>query len=364
MARPAKIWQRKDRPGWWATIDGRKVLLGETRADAERAFYAARIASGGASPPTGPAFRELVDRFLLHVRANRKAATLDVYTRFLTAFGRVRYGAKTIGYVLAADLRPFHLSAAFEKNPQWSAAVRRQVMVQTVTVLNWSVRQGFLAANPLAGKLDLPPARSRGRDSVWTDADFAIVLAHARPRFREFLTALRLTGCRPGEVATVRAAHVDLARGLWVLPEHKTDADGLPRVVHLSPAMVALTGELVERAGGEGLLFLSERGRPWNPVALDGAMSKVRKRIRAAGGKLTGKGILYGLRHTFATELLSAGVPDAHVAALLGHKGTAMLHRHYNHLTGNAAVLRSHLAHVKGPQSGTGTPPPALPGAA
>ena len=34
-----------------------------------------------------------------------------------------------------------------------------------------------------------------------------------------------------------------------------------------------------------------------------------------------------------ATQLLLAGVPDAHVAQILGHTNTAMLHRHYGHLS-------------------------------
>jgi integrase len=40
----------------------------------------------------------------------------------------------------------------------------------------------------------------------------------------------------------------------------------------------------------------------------------------------------YGFRHSFATDALSNGVPEAHVAALLGHSSTTMLHRHYSHV--------------------------------
>jgi hypothetical protein len=40
--------------------------------------------------------------------------------------------------------------------------------------------------------------------------------------------------------------------------------------------------------------------------------------------------------------------PAAHVAALLGHSGTAMLHKHYSHLTARAGVLRAALGKVRG----------------
>lgn len=56
----------------------------------------------------------------------------------------------------------------------------------------------------------------------------------------------------------------------------------------------------------------------------------------------------YGYRHAFATEALAAGVPDAHVAALLGHTSTAMLHRHYSHLTHQAQAMRAALERVRG----------------
>ena len=53
---------------------------------------------------------------------------------------------------------------------------------------------------------------------------------------------------------------------------------------------------------------------------------------------LPGK-IAYGYRHGFATDALAAGVPDAHVAELLGHSSTAMLHKHYSHLATRVKVL-------------------------
>jgi integrase len=52
-------------------------------------------------------------------------------------------------------------------------------------------------------------------------------------------------------------------------------------------------------------------------------------------------------RHTFATDALANGVPDAQVAALLGHSGTAMLHKHYAHLGARAKALRDALDKVR-----------------
>ena len=54
----------------------------------------------------------------------------------------------------------------------------------------------------------------------------------------------------------------------------------------------------------------------------------------------------YSYRHGFATDALARGVPDAHVAELLGHTSTAMLHRHYAHLGAKAVVLMESLRAV------------------
>jgi integrase len=64
---------------------------------------------------------------------------------------------------------------------------------------------------------------------------------------------------------------------------------------------------------------------------------------RKAGVKTTA----YCLRHTFATDARANGVPDAQVAVLLGHSGTAMLHKHYAHLTARSQVLRDALGKVR-----------------
>lgn len=57
----------------------------------------------------------------------------------------------------------------------------------------------------------------------------------------------------------------------------------------------------------------------------------------------------YGYRHTFATDALVSGVPDATVVTLLGHTSTTMLFKQYSHLTSRADVLRRTAATVRGP---------------
>jgi integrase len=62
--------------------------------------------------------------------------------------------------------------------------------------------------------------------------------------------------------------------------------------------------------------------------------------MKAAAERAGLKGkILYGLRHSFATAGLVAGVSDTQVAALLGHSNTTMLHKHYSHIGEQYRIL-------------------------
>ena len=51
--------------------------------------------------------------------------------------------------------------------------------------------------------------------------------------------------------------------------------------------------------------------------------------IKEAGGKPI---TMYGMRHTFASNLLINNVSDVKVSRWLGHSDTRMVHRHYGHL--------------------------------
>lgn len=228
----------------------------------------------------------------------------------------------------------------FSRKPEWSQSYRCGFVCTVVSMFRWAVETGRLDKNPVAG-VKKPAKQSRGRKAVISADDHAKLCAKAKGDWKDFLALLWLTGCRPGEVAKLTATDVDLTNGCVILTEHKTaHQTGKDRLIVLPAEAVSILGRLIA-ARPEGLLFPNRRGRRLTPSAIT-------KRMLALCRRAGVKAIAYGYRHTFATDALASGVPDAHVAALLGHQGTAMLHKHYSHLTSKANVLREALGNVRG----------------
>ena len=57
--------------------------------------------------------------------------------------------------------------------------------------------------------------------------------------------------------------------------------------------------------------------------------SRLMTRLKAIGGRPI---TMYGMRHSFASNLLIAGVSDVKVSRWMGHADTRMIHKHYGHL--------------------------------
>jgi len=140
---------------------------------------------------------------------------------------------------------------------------------------------------------------------------------------------------------------VNLDLGVWILPQHKTaKKTGKPRIVYLSPDMLALTKELMaEHATGP--LFRNSRGKPFKRNAWCCRFRRLREKFPTLSGV-----VCYSLRSTFATTALENGVGLAHLAELLGHSGTDMVMRHYALLSANVAHMREAAAQAMGSKSG------------
>lgn len=137
------------------------------------------------------------------------------------------------------------------------------------------------------------------------------------------LAAIRLlilTGCRKGEILTLRRGQVDRYHRCLRLPDSKTGA----KIVHLGAAAMRVIASIPEIAGNPFLL----------PGKADGThvtdLQSVWERIRAAAGLDDVR--LHDLRHSFASVGAATGDSMLIIGALLGHSSPKTTAR-YTHLS-------------------------------
>lgn len=343
MRRP-KPWFRTSKNAWYVQLNGLKVHLGDHPEHAPPPkktkgawnvpalvmdVYYRIMASDPAHLPKADRLLtlQICDLFLSHAERHTTRDTYLGYLYFLQSF------SDAYGRIPAAQLKPIHVTRWLDDRPSWDGA-RRNAVVAVKRAFNWAEKQGVISGNPLRS-IEKPPARRRTR--ILTPSEWEEILAAVPDQnFREFLKALYLTGCRPSEVARLTAANVNLDLGVWIFEKHKSAArTGKPRIVYLTPEMVAMSRRLIGEHP-EGPLFPSRKlGRAFTRNAIRCRFRRLRQRLPHLKHFAS-----YSIRHTYATDALATGIPVAQVAELLGHVGTRMLEQHYSHLDQKVKLLR------------------------
>jgi integrase/recombinase XerC len=338
MARVSEgAWYRSSKDAWYATIDGRSISLGvkgrKNRKAAQEAFFK-RLGEVPKEEPRKDAgtVAELIAAFIADATVRLKPATLSMYRSHLHLFGL------SVGKVQLHRLTPSDVSGwlAFMEVSDTTKAMRLR---SVSACLGWGVRNGWLDRNPVE-RVSRPKSRSRSELAIISNDDHARLLAVASPEFGLVLRVLHGTGCRPGEIPRITAERFYPQSGLIRLNEHKADSTGRPRLIYLTPDLInGLQAQL--ELFPSGPLLRSRDGRAWTARSITEAMRRVRTKAGVRGA------IAYGYRHALATDGLASGLPEAHVAELLGHSSTAMLHKHYAHLSTKAGLLRQAAALVR-----------------
>lgn len=136
-------------------------------------------------------------------------------------------------------------------------------------------------------------------------------------RDRAILEVLYGGGLRVSEVTSLKISDVDLEEGVCLV----FGKGAKERIVPIGrPAQRAVerylrdVRPLLDRGRGEGVVFLSQKGRPLSRMTV---WTLVQTHAQRAG--LTKKVSPHTLRHSFATHLLEGGADLAAVQELLGH---------------------------------------------
>ncbi len=328
MARPSKPWYWAQRDCWCVTIGGKRHILAQGKAskgEATAEFHRLMVASGRQEVrKSALTVGDLLDLFLEDVwraveQGERARVTYDGYVRFLSSAN------ERLGRLRATDVRPHDVKGWFNAPElRWGPTTRHNAATAFKAAFRWAKKGGLIPEDPVRD-MDKPTARRR--ILVLTDDQVRALLDATPDRpWKDLITALWETGCRPSEVCTLTAAQVDLDRGLWLVrnkTRRKTGRESRP--VPLNPTMLEISRRLVT-AHPDGPIFRNRRGRPWTRNAMALRFRALRMRL-GLGPEATG----YAIRHRYAMEGIRKGLSSSELAALMGHTNAAMVDKVYGH---------------------------------
>jgi len=252
---------------------------------------------------------------------NCKFKTLSNYCATVIAFLSFleQSGKDDLGELEKQDLEAF---IEYEQDRGLKPASIRLRVVCIRSFLQYLLDEDQICPQVLRRKtqIKLPKALPRAMDPVDVQRLLAVVYDI---RDRAMILVMLRTGLRIGEVLDLKIDDVQLTERKLLIYEGEKNHIG--RVACLSAdAHEALQKWLFIRDPNIEILFYSRRRRPMAYTTARELFIKYLKRAKLSHKRYT----LHSLRHTFATELLNAGMPLECLQQLLGHSSLEMTLRY------------------------------------
>jgi integrase len=169
-----------------------------------------------------------------------------------------------------------------------------------------------------------------------TVAEAKRLINACEPEFRPIVQAALDTGARYSELTRLQVRDFNSDAGTVAIRHSKS---GKPRHIVLTDEGVALFRQLTAGKSGDKLILTGSNGEPWGQAHQARPMREAVKRAKIAPAIS-----FHGLRHSWASLSVMAGMPLMVVARNLGHADTRMVEKHYGHLSPSyvAEAVRKH----------------------
>lgn len=289
-----------------------------------------------------------IDQFLEYLEITRNSSKLTIrnYRHYLKRFSEFaeKHFNKTVTDLSLIDMNlirdyRLHLSRITdEKEMTLKRITQNYHLIALRAFLRYLVRNDVKVLSP--EKIELGKAESRSikflsRDQVERLLNMPKISEIAGLRDKAILEVLFSTGLRVSELVRLNRTDIDFERKEFGV----RGKGGKVRVVFLSDSASRwLSRYLKERDDGLEALFIRYAGKKTDAfqkeVTLRLTMRSVQRIVEkyAKRAKLTIKITPHGLRHSFATDLLSNGADLRAIQELLGHKNVSTT-QIYTHIT-------------------------------
>jgi len=339
--------RKKGSREWWIFIEhqgnrkakkigNNKKLANEVARKIEAKLVLGDLDLGKEKSKT-PTFKEYSEKYLAYIQMNRRFSTHERYAQVLRDHINPVFGKKPLDEITRGDVRNFIV----KQSKKYTPFIFRDIMSG---VFNYAIDDEVVKVNPVSGitkRMQIKRDRSKDVDPL-NEMDMGLLLDTCQEHFKEyypfFFMAAR-TGMRLGELLAVRWGDLDFSHKIiidgaahdrpfiWVKRSYRRGQfnrpkNGKTRKVDMSTELKAVLKDHIANektlAMRRGLGKIPELIFHRNSKVIEqNYIRRVFKRILAKAGLRDNKP--HVLRHSFATQLLSAGESPVYVKEMLGH---------------------------------------------
>ena len=242
-------------------------------------------------------------------------------SRFRSALSPV-FGKTLLSKITLEKAENYQIKRAQEVSP---ATVNREIALlrhMLSKAKNWNL----IKENPLLGIKNLPEQNEDKWQYLENTQDLQKLVKAITPTYKHLVEFLALTGLRVGTALSLTWGRVDLEREVIFPPGEimkGKKAQGLP----MHPRVKEILAERLKMLGQDNNGIANQKIFPHSYSTFRKAFKKA---LKKAG--LPENFRIHDLRHTYASWLISRGVPVAIAKELLAHKDIKMTMR-YSHLS-------------------------------
>lgn len=255
----------------------------------------------------------------------------------LFSASRLAHVKRLLGHVLLLDLNEAAIKGYITKRLDEKAGGRTINM--ELGELSRAIGKKWSVLWPKVRKLE--ERKDVGKALSADEEKKLLAAAASKKRWRVAAAIIRvalLTGMRSGEITSLTWGQVDLHRKVVTVGRAKTSS-GTGRQIPMNDELFMVLSahaqwftEKFTATKPEHYLFPFGKPAPTDPTRPTTTLKTVWSSIREEAGV---ECRLHDLRHTAATKMAEAGVPESTMLALMGHMSRAMLER-YSHIRMNA----------------------------
>lgn len=258
--------------------------------------------------------QELYERWIAGKRANRPS-TLRNYEGHYRRNIAPWFAESTVDALKLADLKIWQATLATTISRH--AANKARVIFYDLA--GFAVLEGQASTNPLDR---LPALRVTPKPiEALTDEECSRIIDHAGGVDRALIRFALLTGMRLGELFALRTEDIDIAaQQVWVRRSRSAENGETGTKTHRE-RRVDLVADAVQIARAiQGQTWVFEVRQ--KPIPAPTFNNRWHRLLALAGVPYRHP---YVMRHTYASKLISAGLPPAYIATQLGHSVSMLL---------------------------------------